>query len=588
MQERSFVRGLFSGIIDDALIFPWPQPLEAEVDALRKTLAEVRRFCEGHVDAAAIDREQRIPDAVLDEMRQRGLFGLLVPREYGGAGLTTTGYTRVIQEIASTDASLALTLDAHQALGLRGLVLFGTEAQKQRYLPRLARGEAIAAFALSERGAGSDAAALQTRAERRDDGSYRVTGSKSWVTNGGFADVFTVFARTSPAEEGNKPRITAFVVERREGVSSGPDQPKLGARGSSTVEVAFDDVHVPAEDVIGEAGRGFKVAMAVLNGARVTLAGSCLGVCRSVIRMSVERCRERRAFGRSIGEFGLVKDKIAAMMADTWALESMTYATAARAEGRGGHFALESAICKVYGSETCWRVVDEGLQIAAGAGYMADLPYERMLRDARLDSIFGATNEILRTFIALTAMLSPERGAEPVAVEFDPSVLVPGENRGLVGAVRGPLRGFGRLSELALRKARSALTRQRLSRHHPTLSAEAEIFDRYVEHLSQSVATVMRKHGRNVVEMQYTQRRVADLAIDLYAIAACLARTTRAITRRGEEGARREIDFTRIFVGTAAVRLARNVASMEENDDELRKAVATRTYVDGGYGFDVF
>jgi acyl-CoA dehydrogenase family protein 9 len=588
MQERSFVRGLFSGIIDDALIFPWPQPLEAEVDALRKTLDEVRRFCEGHVDAAAIDREQRIPEAVLDEMRRRGLFGLLVPREYGGAGLTTTGYTRVIQEVAATDASLALTLDAHQALGLRGLVLFGTEAQKQRYLPRLARGEAIAAFAMSERGAGSDAAALQTRAERRSDGSYRVTGSKSWVTNGGFADIFTVFARTSPAEEGNKPRITAFVVERREGVSSGPDQPKLGARGSSTVEVAFDDVHVPAEDVLGEAGRGFKVAMAVLNGARVTLAGSCLGACRSVIRMSVERCRERRTFGRSIGEFGLVKDKIAAMMADTWALECMTYATAARAEGRSGDFAIESAICKVYGSETCWRVVDEGLQIAAGAGYMADLPYERMLRDARLNSIFGATNEILRTFIALTAMLSPERGTEPVAVEFDPSLLVQGEGRGLVGAVRGPLRGFGRLSELALRKARAALTRQHLSRHHPVLAPEAEIFDRYVEHLSQSVATVMRKHGRNVVEMQYTQRRIADLAIDLYAIAACLARATRAISRRGEEGARREIDFTRIFVAAASVRLARAAASTDENDDELRKAVATRTYVDGGYGFDVF
>jgi acyl-CoA dehydrogenase family protein 9 len=219
---------------------------------------------------------------------------------------------------------------------------------------------------------------------------------------------------------------------------------------------------------------------------------------------------------------------------------------------------------------------------------MADLPYERMLRDARLNTIFGATNEILRTFIALTAMLSPERGAEAVAVEFDPSLLVPGEGRGLVGVVRRPLRGFGRLGELALRRARSALTRQRLSRHHPVLAPQAEVFDRYVERLTQSVETVMRKHGRNVVEMQYTQGRVADMAIDLYAIATCLARTTRAIARRGEEGAQREIDFTRIFVGAASVRLARTASAMEENDDELRKAVATRTYVDGGYSFDVF
>jgi acyl-CoA dehydrogenase family protein 9 len=588
MQERSFVRGLFSGVIDDALLFPWPQPLEAEVDALRKTLDGVRRFCEDHVDAAAIDADERIPARVLGEMKQRGLFGLLVPRGYGGAGLTTTGYTRVIQEIAAADASLALTLDAHQALGLRGLVLFGTEAQKQRYLPRLARGEAIAAFAMSERGAGSDAAAIQTRAERQPDGSYRVSGSKSWVTNGGFADVFMVFARTSPAEEGNKPRITAFLVERGEGVSSGPDLAKLGARGSSTADVTFDGVRAPAENVVGEPGRGFKVAMAVLNTGRVALAGGCLGVCKSVIRLSVERCRERRAFGRPIGEFGLVKDKIATMMADTWALESMTYATAARAEGSAGDFAIESAIGKVYGSETCWRVVDEGLQIAAGAGYMADLPYERMLRDARLDSIFGATNEILRTFIALTAMVEPARGPEAASLEFEPSLLVPGEDRGLVGVVRRPLRGFGKLGETALRKARSALTRQRLTRHHPVLRPEAEVFDAYVERLTQSVEAVMRKHGRNVVEMQYTQRRVADLAIDLYAIAACLARTTRAIARRGEDGAQREIDFTRIFVAGARVRLARTAAAMDDNDDELRKAVASRTYVDGGYGFDVF
>ncbi len=588
MQDRSFVRGLFSGVIDDALIFPWPHPAEAEVDVLRGILDGFRRFSEERVDAAAIDREGRIPRDVLRAMKEHGYFGLSVPRPYGGAGLSTTGYTRAIQDVAAADSSLALTLDAHQALGLRGIVLFGTEAQRRRYLPRLATGELVAAFALSERGGGSDAAGIQMRAERLPGGGYRLTGSKSWVTNGGLADVFTVFARTSAAEEGAKPRVTAFLVERGPGVRVGPDEAKLGMRGSSTAELTLDGAVVPADAVLGEHGRGFRVAMAVLNVGRLALAGGCLGICKRVIRMSVERCRERRAFGRPIGEFGLIKDKIAGMVADTWALESMTYATAARADAGARDFAIESAICKVHGSETCWRVVDEALQIAAGAGYMAEGAYERLLRDARLNSIFQGTNETLRAFIALSGMQGPGRGpGDGESLEFEPRSVARGGGA-LVAMIRGPMRQLERIGEIAVRRARSALGHGRLVRHHPALDREAAVFETYVGHLARGVDAVIRKHGGDIVEMQYTQRRSADLAIDLYAIAACIARTTRALGRRGEEGARRELDYTRIFVASAEQRLARTVAQIAENDDELRKSVASRTYVDGGYAFDVF
>jgi acyl-CoA dehydrogenase family protein 9 len=286
--------------------------------------------------------------------------------------------------------------------------------------------------------------------------------------------------------------------------------------------------------------------------------------------MAIARCTERRAFGRPIGEFGLIKDKIAAMVADTWALESVAYLTTGMIDGGARDFAIESAICKVYGSETCWRVVNEAMQIAAGMGYMADSGYERMLRDARVNLVYEGTNEILRAFIALSGMQGPGRALADVA-----------------RAMREPIKGFGLLSDFAMRKAKSAFSRERMTRHHPLLQKEAAVFESYVHDLSRGVDKALRKHGRDIAEMQYTQMRTADLAIDLYAIAACVARATRAIERRGEEGARREIEFTNIFVAAAERRLAQTVAAIDKNDDELRKAVASRTYADGGYPFDV-
>jgi acyl-CoA dehydrogenase family protein 9 len=433
----------------------------------------------------------------------------------------------------------------------------------------LATGEMVAAFALTEPGAGSDAAAIQTRAERSGDG-FVLNGSKIWITNGGFADLFTVFARTSPADEGAKPKITAFLVERGQGVKSGPNEHKLGIRGSSTTEVYFEDVHVPASAVLGEVGRGFKVAMEVLNSGRLGLASGCVGLSKRLIKMAVERVQERKAFGRPIGEFGLIKDKIAVMTAETFALESMTYVTTGLVDRHVGDYSVESAICKVYGSEALWRTVNETLQIAAGIGYMQEYPYERMLRDSRINLIFEGTNEILRCFIALSGMQGPGRELVEVA-----------------RALREPIKGFGLLSDFAIRKARTHLGRERMTMAHPLLNREGVIFEEYTAELAKNVDKALRKHGKNIAEMQYTQKRIADMAIDLYAIASVIARTTKAIHRRGEEGARREIDLTTIFVAAAERRLRACNDAFEKNDDELKKSVASRAYADGGYPLDV-
>jgi acyl-CoA dehydrogenase family protein 9 len=571
MNEQSFMKSLFHGVVAEELIYPYPELSRDERDNTTMILESVRKFIETSVDPVKIDREQTIPQEVLDGMKDLGLFGMIIPQEHGGIGLSASSYARVVQEIASYDASLAVTLGAHQSIGLKGILLFGTEEQRAQYLPKLASGEKIAAFALTEPSAGSDAAAIQTRAEALPDGSgYTLNGSKIWITNGGFADVFTVFARTSAPDAGQKPKITAFIVERGMGVKNGPPEHKLGIRGSSTTEVFFEDVRVPAKNILGEVGRGFKVAMEVLNSGRLGLAAGSVGGAKRLIKMAVDRVQERKAFGRPIGEFGLIKDKIAVMMADTFAMESMTYLTAGLVDGKVSDYSLESAICKVYASETLWRVVNETLQIAAGIGYMQEYPYERTLRDSRINLIFEGTNEILRCFVALSGMQGP--GKELAEV---------------VRAMREPIKGFGLLSDFAVRKARSALRRERMTRAHPVLNREAVIFEEYTAELSKQVDKVLRKHGREIAEMQYTQKRVAEMAIELYAIASVLSRTTRAIEKRGEEGARREIDLTTIFVAAAERRLEEQVRSFDKNDDELRKSVASRAYLDGGYPFDV-
>ncbi len=569
MAEESFMKNLFGGVVAEGVIFPYPEASRGESDELHAILEGFRRFAAKNVDSALLDREEKIAPELLTGLKSLGLFGLHVPKAHGGAGLGMTAYARALQEVASVDANLAMTLSAHSSLGTAALLLFGSDELKAHWLPRLASGERVAAFALAEVGAGSDAASTTTRADRDGD-AYILSGEKAWVTNGGIADVFIVFARTSPADEGAKPKLTAFVLERGCGVTSGLNEDKLGVRAASTTSVTFDKVRVPKDQVLGEVGRGFKVAMEVLSHARLSLASSCIGKGKRLLRMSVDRVNERKAFGRNISEFGLVRDKIAQMSSEIFALESMTYLTTGLVDAGSTDFTVESAICKVFGSETLWRVANEAAQIAGALGYMRSQPWERMLRDARVAMVYEGTNEILRCFIALSGMQGPGREIEEVSK-----------------AMREPIKGFGLLSDFALRKARSALGRERFSKAHPMLARESVLFEEYTGHLAKSVDKVLRRHGGQIHEMQYTQKRMADLAIDLYALAAVISRTTRAIERRGEEGSRREIDLASVFASSAKRRMAEQVAAMDENDDELRKSIAQRTCTDGGYPLDV-
>ncbi len=569
--EQSFMKALFSGVIAEDMAFPFPQISPLERDRVHELIGKIRNMAQAELDAARVDREGRIDDVTLERARALGLFGLAIPTEYDGAGLSCAAYARVLQEVASFDASLALVLHTHQALVARALMGFGTEQQKAFYLPRLARGELIAAFALTEHAAGTDAGSIRTVAEIDESGeSFLLNGEKPWVTSAAFAGLFVVFARTNRYAEGNKPHLVALIVERDQGVEVGAPHDLLGVRGAGVSPVVFRDVVVPASRALGEVGKGFKVAMAALNDARIGLSASSVGQCRELVNMTVKRLIKRRSFGRVIGEFAILKDKVAKMMSDSYAIESMVYLTTGLVDRGIEDYSLESAICRVACSEALWRVANEAMQAAAGVGYIKALPIERILRDARASFVVDGTNETLRCFIALAGMRGP--GVRMSEVQR---------------AMYEPIKGFGLLRDFAVRKVREALRRERMTRAHSLLDREAVIFEEAVDELARAVDRELREHGTEIAEMQQIQLRIANVAIDLYALLACIARTTSIIDERGEAGARRHIDLTIMFAAAARARIKSHLERLEHNDDELRKLIAARTYTDGGYPFDV-
>jgi acyl-CoA dehydrogenase family protein 9 len=573
MEEHlsSFGKSLYFGHIPESMVVPYPGIATEERESLKLILEQLRKFAQAEIDSRKIDEEARLPPSVLKGCKEMGLFGLSIPEAYGGLGLSVTAYARAMQELGSVDSSLAVTLAGHQSIGCKGVMLYGTEEQKQRYLGRLASGELVAAFALTEPGSGSDAASIKTRAVRQADGSFVLNGSKIWITNGGIADFFTVFAQTEVERDGaKKDRITAFLVERGMGVKSGNEEHKLGIKGSSTTALYFEDVRVPPENVLGTVGGGFKVAMGILNNGRIGLGAGAVGSARTVIKLALAHATSRRQFGRPIAEFGLIKDKIARMMMETYACESMVYLTTGLIDRGVEDYSVESAACKVYGSEMLWRVVNESLQIAAGMGYMKEFPYERLMRDARILLIFEGTNEILRCFIALSGMQGPgDRLAQ------------------LADAIKFPLKGYGLVADFVLDKFMTQYYGgERLDRVHPALKKEAVLFEDWVPELAKNVEKVLRRHGKEISEMQYVQRRVADIVIDLFMMIAVISRATAALNQRGPD-AEPEAKLCRAICGRAAYRIKRNIRQFDENDDELLKSIAKDAYDATQYAHDV-
>jgi acyl-CoA dehydrogenase family protein 9 len=528
-------RSLFFGRVDDESFHPYPKQDPEEQEACDLAVQAFREWADDKLDPEEIDRIQEIPDDLRRGMGELGMLGLTVPEEYGGAGLGYTSYCRFVEEVTRVDASLSVFLGAHLSIGARPILLFGNEEQKQRYLPGVASGETIAAFALTEPGAGSDAGALRTRARwDAEHGVYRLDGNKIWITNGGYAEVFTVFARTEggPDAEGER-GVSGFILERGErGFTNGPSEHKLGIRGTSTTELAFQDVAVAPESIVGPVGEGFKIALETLATGRLSLGAGCTGAAKGLVKAAAEHSLERKQFKKPISAFGMIREKLARMTAHAYGAESAVYLTTGLYDATDIDLMIETGYCKVLGSEVLWDVVNDTIQTVGGIGYMADYPYQRHLRDSRINLIFEGTNEILRLSGTLEGLKDP-------GGKVNQLLRAAKEKSGdeSAEAVLGADEGFG--PGESLRFVAEALR------------PEAEILRSTLDLFGSTVKMQLKKHRRRILAQQYTIRRLADGAIQLYAAAAALSRASSRIADVGEERAAHDILLARRFVEEA-------------------------------------
>ena len=392
------------------------------------------------------------------------------------------------------------------------------------------------------------------------------------------ADFFTVFAKTPDVQSKGKAALTAFVITRdMPGVSTGPHEDKMGIRASSTTTVRMDEVRVPGDHVLGGIGQGFKAAMRILNAGRTGLGGGAVGGMKRLIALSAKQAVERQQFGRPISEFGMIKEKVGLMVVDAFAAESVVSLVAGIMDQKYEDFAVEAAISKVFATEALWRTSDEALQIAGGNGYMREFPYEKAVRDSRINRIFEGTNEILRLFIALTAMNDVGQQLKELA--------------GVVkSGVADPIKGFGVLSGYAKKRASLATglvgDKRTFTLLTPAVKKAATVVEEGTRDVALAADRILRKHGGKVVGKQFATHRLADILIDLYVLSAVLSRVNTAVEDKGEEASAHELAILDIFAGRARRRMRSNLNRIDDNDDELVKMVADQAFQKEGYGWD--
>ena len=493
LQRKGFLEQLYLDRFDKAryqgLSFPEPDP-RAE-DIIRRYRELIKDYPPGK-----LEKEGSIPRELMEGLKEIGLFGLNISEEYGGVGLGLAGYLSVLRAMARTDMALALTPTAHLSIGLKGIILFGNEEQKKKYLPQAATGEMIFAYALTEPGTGSDARHIQTTAKLSEDGThYILSGQKTYITNGGFAGGLTAFAQMDPDKPGF---MGAFIVETAwEGVEVGMEIPKMGLKISSTTPISFKDVKVPVENLLGKPGDGFKIAMTILNYGRMGLGSASAGAMDQSLEDMFKRAASRKQFGMPIRDFELIQEKLVKTAAHSFASASMTAATASLLEGdHTGPLAIESSHVKLYGTTRAWDTLYEALQTAGGSGYLATNPYEKRMRDFRVTTVFEGTSEIHSMYPGL--YLLRELGKR--------------------------LKGMGRASQFwYLVKHAYGTPGINLNYSDPVMGSAAGAASELSRSVRKLVHMGLLKYGKKIVSREFLLRRITNLSMAGYGLLAAMA-----------------------------------------------------------------
>jgi acyl-CoA dehydrogenase family protein 9 len=555
-EALGLTKGLFLGRFISDWVMPYPRLAAAEETELDKAMVGIRKFLDEGLDATTIDRNADIPRSVIDGLGRTGVLGMTAPKEFGGHGFSQMANCRILEELGSRCASTSVFVNAHHSIGIRALLLFGTPAQKQTWLPRLVSGEHLAAFALTEEQAGSDAANVQMVARPSEDGShYILNGEKRYITNAAIAQVLTVMART-PVPGSDKTAITAFLVtpDMPGFTMLEPRMPKLGIRGTATGRFVLRDVKVPKENVLGPLGKGLRVALTVLDFGRTTFGACCTGAAKTCLRIAVEHANSRRQFNKTLGDFELVQKKIARMAANAYAMEAMTTITASLIDRGLEDYMLETAMLKIYTTEMLWDAVNDAFQICGGSAYFNDRPLERMLRDARINQIGEGSNEVLTSFVALVGMRGP-------GMEF----------KEIHDTMLKPLGGrLGKAWTAGMNRLGAAVRVPSVPVESAELRSFASQLGRLIWRFNIAVNRALIAYREPILDMQLVQERIANVAMDLFASACVLARWDSEIKASYRNGGsvgtqHRAAD---LFLRQAFRRIRGHLAGLNDNDDK--------------------
>jgi len=555
VHSTSFVQNIYRGLLEPEQVFPYPIALDEEQKENLEMLVPIaERVMEEQNDPLLNDAQETVPEATTNALRELGAFGLQVPVELDGVGLTNTQYARLTEVVGGNDLGVGIFIGAHQSIGFKGILLCGTDAQKEKYLPKLASGENFAAFALTEPSSGSDAGSIKTRAELNAEGTHWIlNGGKIWISNGGIAEIFTVFAKTPVTDEATgttKDKVTAFIVERSfGGVTNGPPEKKMGIKCSNTAEVYFENTPIPVENVLNQPGDGFKVAMQILNNGRFGMGAALSGTMRTVIQKACDHATQRVQFGSRIDGYGAIQEKIAKMSMIHYATESMAYMVAGTMDGGYEDYHLEAAISKIFASEAAWFVTDEAIQILGGNGFMRALGLEKIMRDLRIFRIFEGTNDILRLFVALSG------------IQY-----AGGHLRELQKAISHPISNFGVVLEEVAKRGKGAIgigSGNTLGdKVHPNLAESAALTCKAVDAMGQAVEKVLIKHGKGIINEQFVLNRLANATIDIYANSCVLSRCSKSLND-GLESAHHEEMMTKVWCSEAYTRIMDNLNQLK-------------------------
>src|SRR5206468_1289969 len=562
-QELGFAKGLFLGNFVADWVMPYPRLDATRETELESALNEVRQMLDRELDPDWIDRNAEIPRNLVEGLAHTGVLGMTVPREFGGRGFSQMQCCRILEEIGKRDASTSVFVNAHHSIGIRALILFGTREQKARWLPPLVAGEQLAAFALTERDAGSDAANVRMTATPSEDGSHFIlNGEKRYITNAGIAQVWTVMARTPVPGKPGKDAITAFLVTPdMPGVEMiNPRMPKLGIRGTATARFRLNNVPVPKENILGPLGKGLRVALTVLDFGRTTFGACCTGAAKTCLRLAIEHANSRQQFKKTLGDFDLVKKKIARMAADVYAMEAMTQVTASLIDRGLEDYMIETAMLKVFTTERLWEAVNDAFQIHGGSAYFDDNPLGRMLRDARINQIGEGSNEVLTSFIALVGMRGPGMEFKEIydtmmsfSMNRVSKAWSAGKNR-LGAAVRTP--------SVPVRSAE--------------LRGVAAQISRLIWRFNVAVNRALVVYREPVLDMQLIQERIAGAAMELFASTCALSRWDSELQAPGRNGEKQPLDFTapEYFLRKSIRHAKELLAKLNDNDDRALVALA--------------